>query len=84
MRLIFLLLLLSTLLPGQESCTDKRERLKALETQRDAEDIGEVISWLTLTKPTSENKKQLDQQIRILKLEIQQCELDRLSDNSEK
>ena len=58
---------------AKEDCSKKREQLKSLEIERDAENVGEVLSWLTLTKPTSSNKKNLDQHIQILKFEIQEC-----------
>ncbi len=74
MKLFLLLFTLSIVALAEEDCSKKREQLKTLETQRDAEDVGQVLSWLTLTKPTSSNKKILDQHIQILKFEIQECE----------
>lgn len=74
MKLFLLLITLSTIALAEEDCSKKREQLKTLETQRSAENVGQVLSWLTLTKPTSSNKKILDQHIQILKFEIQECE----------
>jgi hypothetical protein len=69
---------------AQEDCSEKHEQLKTLETQRDAENVGHVLSWLTLTKPTSSNKKMLDQRIQILKLEIQECDMKAQTNTPEK
>ncbi len=74
MKLFLLLITLSTIALAEEDCSKKREQLKTLEVQKDAEDVGQVLSWLTLTKPTSSNKEILDQHIQILKFEIQECE----------
>ncbi len=81
---ILLFIALITIALAEESCSKKSEQLKALEIQRGAENVGQVLSWLTLTKPTSSNKKMLDQDIRILKLEIQECDMNAQTNITEK
>ena len=73
-----------TLAFAQEDCRKKREQLNTLETQKSAENIAQVLSWLTLTKPTSGNQKILDQQIQILKLEIKECDRKAQTNTTEK
>ena len=74
-KIFLLFITFITIALAEESCSEKREQLKALETQQDAEDVSTVLSWLTLTKPTSSNKKVIDQHIQVLKFEIQECDM---------
>ena len=74
-KIFLLFIALVTISLAEESCSKKREQLKTLQTEKSSENVGQVLSWLTLTKPTSSNKKMLDQHIQILKLEIQECDM---------
>ena len=84
MKSFLLFIALVTIALAEESCSKKREQLKTLETQRSSENVGQVLSWLTLTKPTSSNKKMLDQHIQILKFEIQECDMNDQTKTTEK
>ncbi len=84
MKFFLLFITLITIALAEEDCSKKREQLKTLKTQKDAENVGQVISWLTLTKPTSSNKKILDQHIQILKFEIQECDMKAQINTTEK
>lgn len=73
MKVLIAFLLVSSLLYGDESCEDKRKRLTELQTRMEAENVGKVLALLTLTKPTSTDRHRLEQQIRILRMELEQC-----------
>jgi len=83
-KYFLLFITLITIVFAKEDCDKKYEQLKTLEAQRNAENIGQVLSWLTFTKPTSNNKKNLDQYIQILKLEIQECNMEAQMQTTEK
>jgi len=80
--LLFIILIATSFV--EENCSKMREQLKNLETQKDAKDVGQVLSWLTLTKPTSSNKTVLNQQIQILKFEIEECDMKAQTNTTEK
>ncbi len=73
-KFFLLFFTLITLALAKEDCSKKYAQLKTLKTQKSSENVAQVLSWLTLTKSTSSNKKILNQKIQILKLEIQECE----------
>lgn len=75
MKMLLLTVFIPALLHCAESCEDKRKRLEELRTQMQVEHAGKVVSWLTMSWPTSSRDKTLKQQIVILRMELEQCTL---------